>query len=81
MDKEIGKQNRKLKAYRVYKNKTQEDIAAHLGITVAGYINKENGRNKFSLSEAKKLADYFNTTVDELFFDNELHITSSASDN
>ncbi|PGS81030.1 transcriptional regulator [Bacillus cereus] len=31
------------------------------------YYSKEHGKSDFTLKEAQKLAEYFKTTVDELF--------------
>ena len=45
----------------------QKDVAKELGIHVCTYSRKETGEKEFTLSEAFKLADMFNTTVDELF--------------
>lgn len=47
----------------------QDVMAKTLGITKATYSKKENGSIKFSLEESKVLADFFETTIDELFFD------------
>ncbi|MFN3092162.1 helix-turn-helix domain-containing protein [Bacillus siamensis] len=47
----------------------QDVMAKTLGITKATYSKKENGSIKFSLEESKILADFFETTIDELFFD------------
>ncbi|WP_144533502.1 helix-turn-helix transcriptional regulator [Bacillus pumilus] len=47
----------------------QDVMARKLGITKATYSKKENGSIKFSLEESKVLADFFETTIDELFFD------------
>lgn len=63
----------KLKAYRVMLGKKQEDIAKIIGIGLNTYNLKENGKSSFSLEEAKKIADYFNTTIDDLFFNNKVN--------
>lgn len=47
----------------------QDVMAETLGITKATYSKKENGSIKFSLEESKILANFFDTTIDELFFD------------
>lgn len=59
-----------LKVYRTLFKKKQQDMADFLEIGLTTYNFKENGKKAFTLSEAKKLADYFNTTIDELFFKN-----------
>jgi DNA-binding XRE family transcriptional regulator len=60
------------------KIRTERDVAADtlaevLGLeTKAAYYKKETGLVKFSLIEAKKLADYFGLPIEDLFFTNEL---------
>ena len=63
------KQKRKLKSLRVLAGLSQQDMAEELGLTRETYCKKENGRDSFSLEEAKHLADFFEGTVDEIFFD------------
>lgn len=64
--------NLRLKALRVGKELTQEKIAELLGIHEATYNRKEQGVSEFTLSEAKKISDIFNTSIDRLFFTNEV---------
>ncbi len=45
----------------------QKDLAKELGIHSVTYSRKETGEKEFTLTEALKLADLFDTTVDELF--------------
>lgn len=45
----------------------QKDLAEVLHIHKITYNKKENGVAEFTLSEAFALANYFETTVDELF--------------
>lgn len=66
--------NNKLKAYRKLYDLTQEDTAKLLDISNTSYSLKESGRKDFKLSEAKCLADYFGTTVDEIFFSNSVNL-------
>lgn len=47
----------------------QKDMAIVLRIDTVTYQRKESGKADFTLTEAKKLAQYFNTTLDELFGD------------
>lgn len=58
----------KLKSQRALNECTQSDIAKMLGISVTSYSCKESGKKDFTLSEAKKIADYFKITIDKLFF-------------
>lgn len=53
-------------------NKKQEEIAEILEISLGNYNKKESGKIRFSLIEAKKIADYFETSIEEIFFDNKV---------
>lgn len=67
------KNNNKLIAYRKLHDLTQKDTAKLLNISNVAYSLKESGQKDFKLSEAKFLADYFGTTVDEIFFNNSVN--------
>lgn len=55
------------------KNKyTLEEMAKYLGISKSSYYKKEIGEIKISLVEAKKLAVFFEITIEELFFNNKV---------
>ena len=43
-------------------------MARVMGINVPTYYKKEAGQIKWSLDESKFLADFFKTTIDELFY-------------
>ena len=45
----------------------QKDVARELDIHSVTYSRKESGEKEFTLSEAFRLAEIFETTVDELF--------------
>lgn len=45
----------------------QVDIAKKLDIHSVTYSRKETGEKEFTLTEALKLAEIFETTVDDLF--------------
>ncbi|MBO3444840.1 helix-turn-helix transcriptional regulator [Clostridium sp. CCUG 7971] len=62
--------SRKLKAARELKNVKQSEVAEFLEISPNTYWNKENGKTEFTISEAKKLSEYFDISVMELFFNN-----------
>ena len=47
--------------------KSQGDIAKMLGISTGRYQLKETLQAEFTLAECRKLAKYFDTTLDELF--------------
>lgn len=68
------KMSARLKAFRKLKGLTQADVANELGILYTTYSLKENGKQDFSLPEAKKIADLFNLTIDEVFFSQEVNI-------
>ena len=57
-----------LKAYRVKNNLTQSDIAEKLNISVVSYCAKEKNNRAFTLEEAKKIADIFNSSIDNVFY-------------
>lgn len=46
---------------------TQTDLANVLGITTKQYGAKELGKFKFNGDEMFKIAEYFNTKVDDIF--------------
>lgn len=64
--------NRKLRAYRQFKDLSQSEVADLLGISLHAYHNKESGKSDFSLREAKILADLFNVTIDDIFFNDNV---------
>ena len=47
-------------------------LAEHLGIGTPTYYKKETGAIKWSLEEAKRVADFFGTTIDALFYPEEI---------
>lgn len=62
--------NRKLKSLRVKYGDTQTDLAEFLGIRVSTFNFKENGKSEFTLSEAYKISQKYNCTIEEIFFAN-----------
>ena len=58
----------RLRNLREESNLNQEFMAKFLNISSANYCKKESGSIKFSLQEAKKIADFFNKTIEEIFF-------------
>lgn len=63
----------KLRALRNQKGISAETMAEILGLeTKAAYYKKEVGSVKFTLAEAKKIADYFELPIEEIFFANEV---------
>lgn len=66
----------KLRDLRHEKNKTQMEIAESAGVTQQNYSLIEKGIVTPSLKVAKKIADYFGSTVDDIFFDYEYNLNS-----
>jgi len=51
----------------------QRKIAKELGIHYVVFSTYVTGKHTPSLKRAKKIADYFNTKIDEIFFDKNIH--------
>ncbi|SKB35537.1 putative transcriptional regulator [Acetoanaerobium noterae] len=65
-----SKNRNSIEKLRKQKEITQEELAIKLDVT-KDYISMiERGARTPSFKLAKKIADYFNTTVDDIFFDN-----------
>lgn len=58
----------KIKNLREFYGFSQKEIAEYLNLSPNGYSMKENGLRKFTLDEAKKLAELFGVSIEELFF-------------
>lgn len=58
--------NERLKISRKSANKTQKEVAEYLGIAERAYQNYEYGNREPNLDTLKKLADFFNVSVDYL---------------
>lgn len=56
----------KLKYYRELHNETQEDIAKICGVSKQTVFNWENGFYEMKLSQAIKIANYYNISLDSL---------------
>lgn len=69
--------NKKLKVYRTINEVNQEELAKMIDVTLSTYSKKETGKAVFTLEEARKLAEYFNTTIEELFFDLEVNFKNT----
>lgn len=50
-------------------NKTQQQVADDIGISQSAYAMYETGQRMPSDEKKKKIADYYNRTVQSLFFD------------
>lgn len=50
-------------------NLTQQEVAESIGISLCNYKLYESGKVIPSDEKKKKIADYFHTTVQKIFFD------------
>lgn len=57
-----------IEAARVNVKMTQKESAAALGIARNTYANYENGKSKPDVEMARKIADLFGRTMDEIKF-------------
>lgn len=62
----------KVKELRESKGIKQEEMAKITEMSTANYSKKENGVVKWALSEAKIIADFFDKSIEEIFFDDEV---------
>lgn len=69
--------NKKLKVYRTIKAINQSELAEVIGVTLSTYSKKETGKAVFTLIEAKQLAEYFETSIEELFFKYEVNFKNT----
>ncbi|MFL8675188.1 helix-turn-helix transcriptional regulator [Clostridioides sp. GD02404] len=56
-----------LKSLRIRQGLRQRDLAKLLGMNPNTYSSKENGVRRFTISEAIKISDFFNTDVRDIF--------------
>lgn len=71
--------NKNLIAYRKILNISQVEMAKVAGVSSTSYNSKENEKSQFTQKEMFKIAKFLkekgiNTSVDELFFKNEVSI-------
>lgn len=62
----------KLKQKREEKGYTLEDLARVIEKSVPNYSMKENGKIKFSVTEALKIADFLDEKVEDIFLKSDL---------
>lgn len=60
--------NNKLLSFREKGNLTQKEVAKNIGITTSAYGMIELGSRKPSLNTAYKIAKFFKTSIEEIFF-------------
>lgn len=52
-------------------NLTQKYLAEKLYMSIPSYQNRENGKLEFTIKEGKKLSEFYNCTLDDLFGNRE----------
>ena len=63
----------KLKKLREDKGITQDEMAELLGYRhKSGYSKLENGERKMSIEQAKLISDFFNMSIEDIFFNNKV---------
>lgn len=73
--KEGGKMKNKIEAIRQELGIRQEDFAKALGVSRQTISSLENGRYNPSILLAHKIAQYFGTTIEEVFiFEEDSHV-------
>lgn len=60
-------QQTKLASIRRSKNISQREVASLIGVATETYNNKELGKTQFKASEMFIIADFFETTIEEIF--------------
>ena len=58
----------KLKVMRFNLGLTQKEVAKKMGVTEASYSNWENGVRKPHAQNVKKIADFYDVPVEDIFF-------------
>lgn len=56
-----------LREYRVLANMTQRELGEKVGVTGQAIGHYESGQRKPTLETAKKIADVFNVSIEEIF--------------
>lgn len=62
---------KKLRAARLAAGLTQAEMGKKLGLTMAGYRQKEVGERKISIEEAIKISNILHMSLDEIFFEED----------
>lgn len=68
VESEITVKNQRIRQERIERGINAQVFADLIGVNVPTYYKKEAGDLRFSLLEAKKIADYLSASIDELFF-------------
>lgn len=56
-----------LRKARVSAGLTQAEMGKKLGLTMAGYRQKETGERKITIEEARKMAEILDKRMDDIF--------------
>lgn len=67
----------RLKEIRQSKGYTCSQMAKKLGITKATYSKKERGKIIITLQEAQKIALLFESTIEDIFFENKVSLSDT----
>ena len=59
--------NKELRAARINAGLTQAEMGKRLGLTMAGYRQKETGERKITIEEAQKMASILGKSLDDIF--------------
>jgi len=71
----------RLRELRKSKGISAKDMAELLGLgTKAAYYKKESGMTRFTLYEARLIAERLGTTIDQLFFADEVSLKDTQAD-
>ena len=76
MEIDVGKNLRKI---RESKNKSQQEVADHLGVERKTYGNWETGATKVNSSTLQQLAEFFKVDIKEFFKDKSSNIVISQT--
>ncbi|MBC3796464.1 helix-turn-helix transcriptional regulator [Acetobacterium tundrae] len=60
-----------IEQFRTNKKITQEKMATDLSVSQSAVAQWESGKRVPPLKKAKEIADYFDTTIEIIFFDEE----------
>lgn len=69
-----------LELLREKRNISQVKMANILGISPQRYHQYEKGKRTMPIDIAKKIADYFGITLEEIFFSNDLNVVLNNND-
>jgi DNA-binding XRE family transcriptional regulator len=63
----MGVNLKRIKAYRIYNEYSQGDMADKMEISLTSYCHKEQGLKDFTSTEVGKMADIFGVPAGDLF--------------